>query len=378
MKVLALASYPVEAAATRYRLAQFVEPLAERGIDVSVRPFLDSRLFSALYRRDQLPRVAFGLAGSALRRLKDTLAARNADVLLVQREAMLFGPPVIEWLSTKLGKCPMVLDLDDATYVSYTSPTYGRIGSWLKWFSKTDELIGRARVVTCGNRSIAEYVESKGGNARIIPTVVDMERFRPRDEETNERRIVLGWVGTHSTFPYLESIFPALQRLASEHAFKLKVVGAGRSEIKLPGVEVEILDWNLEREIEDFQSFDIGLYPIDAALYADKWAAGKSGFKAIQYMAVGIPYVATPVGASAEIGEAGATHFAASTQDEWHARLELLLTDRERRKRMGEAGRRHALQHYTVPQQADKLAAALRDAAGRAETRGHGDAETRR
>lgn len=373
MKVLALASYPVEAAATRYRLAQFVEPLAERGIDVSVRPFLDSRLFAALYRRDQLPRVALGLAASALRRLSDALAARSADILLVQREAMLFGPPVIEWLSTRLGKCPMVLDLDDATYVSYTSPTYGRIGSWLKWFSKTDELIGRARVVTCGNRSIAEYVESKGGHARIIPTVVDTERFRPRERQPGDHRAVLGWIGTHSTFPYLESIFPALQKLARTRAFKLKVVGAGRSEIKLPGVEVESLDWNLEREIEDFQSFDIGLYPIDAALYADKWAAGKSGFKAIQYMAVGIPYVATPVGASAEIGEPGVTHFAAGAQDEWHARLELLLTDEERRKRMGEAGRRHALQHYTVPQQADKLAAALREAA----TRRHGEAATR-
>lgn len=364
MNVLALASYPVEAAATRYRLTQFVEPLTERGINITVRPFLNSALFAALYQRDQLPRVALGLIGATLRRFNDTLAARNADILLVQREAMLFGPPIIEWLSTKLGKCPMVLDLDDATYVSYTSPTYGRVGSWLKWFNKTDELISRAQVVTCGNRSIAEYVESKGGHARIIPTVVDTERFRPRDKETGEGATVLGWIGTHSTFPYLESIFPALQELARTHTFKLKVVGAGRSLIKLPGVEVESLGWNLEREVEDFQSFDIGLYPIDVALYADKWAAGKSGFKAIQYMAVGIPYVATPVGASAEIGEAGVTHFAASTQDEWRTHLELLVTDTERRKQMGEAGRRHALQHYTVPQQADKLAAALREAAG--------------
>lgn len=364
MKVLALASYPVEAAATRYRLTQFVEPLAERGISVHVRPFLDSSLFAALYKRNQMPRVALGLLGSALLRMNDTLAARSADVVFVQREAMLFGPPIIEWLSTRLGKRPMVLDLDDATYVSYTSPTYGRIGSWLKWFKKTDELIGWARVVTCGNRSIAEYVESKGGRARVIPTVVDTERFRPSVARgSGGAPLVLGWIGTHSTFPYLESIFPALQELARTHAFKLKVIGAGRSEIKLPGVEIESLDWKLEREIDDFQSFDIGLYPINAALYADQWAAGKSGFKAIQYMAVGIPYVATPVGACAEIGEDGATHFLASTPDEWRARLELLLTDEERRKAMGEAGRRHALQHYTVPQQADKLAAALHEAA---------------
>ena len=366
MKVLALASYPVEAAATRYRLEQFVAPLRERGIELTVRPFLDSRLFASLYRRSEMPRTALGLVRSALRRLGDVVEARGMDVLLVQREAMMFGPPLIEWLATRVGRCPMVLDLDDATYVSYTSPTYGRLGSALKWFGKTDDLIRWARVVTCGNRSIAEYVSSRGGRAVVIPTVVDTERFRPlRRAQPTGAPLVLGWIGTHSTYPYLESIFPALQQLAESHRFRLKVVGAGREGISVPGVEVLSLSWSLEREIEDFQSFDIGLYPINAGLYADQWAAGKSGFKAIQYMAVGIPYVVTPVAACAEIGEPNVTHLCAETQDEWRESLRALLTDTDRRERMGEAGRRHALEHYTVPAQADKLAQALREAAGR-------------
>ncbi|HEV2763816.1 MAG TPA: hypothetical protein VGV38_12620, partial [Pyrinomonadaceae bacterium] len=133
MKVLGLASYPVEAAATRYRLQQFVGPLRERGVELEVRPFLDSRLFRSLYRRERMLANAAGLLRSAARRAFDVAAARGADVLLVQREAMMFGPPAVEWLSMKLGRCPMVLDLDDATYVSYTSPTYGRLGSALKW-----------------------------------------------------------------------------------------------------------------------------------------------------------------------------------------------------------------------------------------------------
>jgi glycosyltransferase involved in cell wall biosynthesis len=364
MNVLALASYPVEAAATRYRLEQFVGPLAERGITLNVRPFLDSKLFASLYKRGQMPRTALGLARSSLKRLGDVAAARSADVVLVQREAMMFGPPLIEWLTTRLGNCPMVLDLDDATYVSYTSPTYGRLGSTLKWFGKTDDLIRWARVVTCGNRSIAEYVTEKGAQAVIIPTVVDTERFRPVARDKSDVP-VLGWIGTHSTFPYLETIFPALQELARAHRFRLKIVGAGRDAASIPGVEVESLAWNMEREIEDFQSFDIGLYPISTGLYANNWATGKSGFKAIQYMAVGIPYVVTPVAACAEIGEAGITHLCAENVEEWCAGLELLLSDVERRHRMGEAGRRHATEHYTVPAQADKLAQALRQAAGK-------------
>jgi len=359
MRVLALASYPIEMAATRYRLAQFVVPLAERGITLEIRPFLDSELSALMYRRAEWPRTSLGLARGVVRRLADVWKAREADVLLVQREAMMFGPPVFEWLATRVGRCPLVLDLDDATYVRYLSPTYGRLGSALKWFSKTDDLIRWARIVICGNRAIAEYVAAQVTRASIIPTVVDTEQFCP----VNERRAhgempVLGWIGTHSTYPYLASIFPALQQLARTHRFRLKVVGAGHQEMKVPGVEVESLAWSLEREIADFQSFDIGLYPI----IEDEWSAGKSGFKSIQYMAVGIPFVASPVGANTEIGEAQMTHFEARSQDEWRDALARLLSDAELRMRIGAAGREYALQHYTVAEQADKLAEALRSA----------------
>lgn len=358
MKVLALASYPIEAAATRYRLEQFVAPLAERGIDLTIRPFLDSQLFSSLYRRDEWVRTAAGLLRSSFGRLADILSARGFDVLMVQREAMLFGPPVVEQLSMLWGRCPLVLDLDDATYVSYTSPTYGRFASWLKCFWKTDSLINRSSLVTCGNSAIAHYVDSKGKKAEIIPTVVDTDRFCPRQVEPDSSVPVLGWIGTHSTFPYLESVFPVLERLARKWEFKLRIVGSGREEIDLPGMAVENCKWNLESEIADFQSFDIGLYPI----IADEWSAGKSGFKAIQYMAIGIPFVSTPVAASGEIGVPGKTHLAASTLDEWCSALEKLLGDRELRRQMGSAGRLHALEFYNVPLQADKLANALRGA----------------
>jgi glycosyltransferase involved in cell wall biosynthesis len=359
LKVLALASYPVEAAATRYRLAQFVSPLAERGITLDIHPFIHSRHFPSLYRREHLPYTALHLTGALVRRFADVWGARRADVLYVQREAMLFGPPLIEWLAMRIGSCPMVLDLDDATYLPYVSPVYGRLASRLKWFSKTDDLIRWARMVTCGNRTIAAYVESRGKPTAIIPTVVDTERFRPREKPSDGGVPVLGWVGTHSTYPYLETIFPVLQELARTHSFRLKIVGTGREEVSIPGVEVENLAWNMAREVEDFQSFDIGLYPI----ISSEWAEGKSGFKAIQYMAVGIPYVVTPVGSSAEIGEENVTHFGATTQEEWRASLERLLVDAPLRRRMGAAGRHHALQYYTVPIQSDKLAQVLREAA---------------
>jgi glycosyltransferase involved in cell wall biosynthesis len=361
MKVVALASYPIEAASTRYRVAQFIEPLAEQGITLTVHPFLDSRLLASLYKRGEWPRTALGLMGAAFRRLGAVWRAHQADVLFVQREAMMFGPPLVEWLAMRVGRCPMVLDLDDATYVSYLSPTYGRWGSALKWFSKTNDLIRWAKIVTCGNRAIAEYVTARGKQATIIPTVVDTERFRPRPDHNSGDIPVIGWVGTHSTYQYLASILPALQRLAEEHRFRLKVVGSGRDEIAIPGVEVENLAWNLEREIADFQSFDIGLYPI----LEDDWSVGKSGFKSVQYMSVGVPFVTTPVGACAEIGTPNVTHLFATNENEWFVALAQLLSDESLRRRMGAAGRQHAVEHYTVAGQAAKLADVFRTAAAR-------------
>lgn len=358
MKVLALASYPIEAACTRYRVSQFIEPLRERGIEVTLRPLLDRRTFSELYRPAAIPRTATKLSTAILRRAGDIFSSRHFDLLFVQREALLVGPPLIEWLAMRVGKCPMVLDLDDATYVSYASPTYGKISKTLKWFTKTDDLIRWSTVVTCGNRTIADYVMAKGKPAVIIPTVVDTDRFRPRETGQRNDVPVIGWVGTHSTYQYLQTVFSALERLARNYKFKLRIVGAGREDIVIPGVDVENLPWRLDREIDDFQSFDIGLYPI----VEDEWSAAKSGFKSIQYLSVGIPFVSSPVGVSAEIGEADVTHFVAKTEDDWVSALARLLDDGDLRQRMGNEGRKHAVEHYTLAAQADKLSEVFRSA----------------
>src|SRR5690606_2002682 len=154
----------------------------------------------------------------------------------------------------------IVLDLDDATYVPYDSPSFGRLTRTLKFFGKTDRLIDRARVVTSGNRFIAEYVERRGGRAVVVPTVVDTDIFAPAEKQNDPP--VIGWVGTHSTFPSLEWLLPVCRRLAETHKFKLRIVGAGREGLKIDGVDAEWLPWSMKREVADFQTLDIGVYPI--------------------------------------------------------------------------------------------------------------------
>lgn len=362
IRVLCLCSYPLEAAATRYRLIQYIEPLSNKGIHLTVLPFLSKDEFSSLYKSGQLIEKASKMISLAGKRFLDVIGRRNFDVVLVQREAMIFGPPVFEWLYRKIGKCPLILDLDDATYLSYVSPTYGRLGSALKFFGKTDTLINWSETVICGNRHIAEYVKDKHRNAVVVPTVVDTDKFHPIEKDS-KKQTTIGWIGTHSTFPLLAEIFPVLQKLARNYNFILKIVGAGERRIELEGVQIENLDWQLEREIQDFQSLDIGLYPLEETRTVSKeWLAGKSGFKAIQYMAVGIPFVVTPVGVCAEIGIENETHFSAITREQWYNSLAILLKSAQMRKKMGQSGRKYAQLHYSVPQQTEKIANVIREA----------------
>jgi glycosyltransferase involved in cell wall biosynthesis len=359
MNVLAVATYPVKAASTRLRIAQFVPLLAAHGIRVSLSPFLTPDAFERLYDRRRWIANAFSIAGAVLLRLLQVPRLVFTDVLFVQREAMLVGPPVFEWLARRVFRCPLVLDLDDATFLDQESPVYGRLASVLKWRGKTNRLIDYADLVICGSEVTAAHVRGRGKRAVIMPTVVDTDLFRPLPQSPNEVPLI-GWVGTHSTWPYFERLVPVLERLAETHRFRVRLVGGSRDPVTIRGVEVENLRWDLVREVDDFRNLDIGVYPLP---HGDRWVEGKSGLKAIEYLAVGVPYVASPVGIVTTIGEPGRTHLLATTDEEWYEALSLLLRDAGARRAMGAAGREYALAHFRIDDFASRIEAQLRDAA---------------
>ena len=352
VRVLALASYPIESASSRYRVAQFIEPLARRGIDMTLSPFLDAALFADLYSPGRLLRRAPRLLLATLRRLDAIVRAARADVVFVQREAMLFGPPLIEWVAARVLRRPMILDLDDATWLPFPSPVYGRLAALMKGRGKTERLIRWSRVVTCGNPRIAADVRSRGAEAIDVPSAVDLRVFHPR--QTTNEVLRIGWIGTHTTYPFLERLMPVFDRLSREHRFVLEIIGSGRPDI-------DTRPWSMNTEAEDIRSFDIGVYP----LTDDEWNARKSGLKAVQYMASGVPFVMSPIGVCATMGVRDETHFLATTDEEWLAALRRLLTDADLRKRTGEAGRSFAEEHHSLERAADLLAeVCLRVSAG--------------
>lgn len=349
MKVLALCSYPVEAAATRYRLYQYVDPLRLYGVDMTVRPFLDAVAFSALYRRRAAAATAVRVARATLGRLLELSTLERFDLVLVQGEAMLFGPPWFERIAAR--RMPVILDLDDAKYIVGDSPVYGRAARWLKPASKTDELIDLSDSVLCGNPTLSEHVRGRGRLVEFFPTIVDLDVFRPAPARTQDVP-VLGWIGSHSTFRNLEAIFPALQELAKRQRFRLSIVGSGRRVVNVAGLEVDNRPWELGREVADFQSIDVGLYPV----VDEPFSRGKSAFKAIQYMAVGIPYVASSVGFAGTIGQPGMTHFVANGTNEWLQHLSELCANPDLRNAMGRAGRSYAEANLSLPYHTGRLA----------------------
>lgn len=353
-RVLMLAPVPATAAATRFRLQQFIPFLRDDGIDACIRPFLTQAELAVLYGRSSPTRLMRTAASAIGGRLRDLASAASVDLIVVQREAALAGPPVIEWAISHGLQRPMVFDFDDAIWVPYISPTYGRwLPRLLKMPGKTNFNLKAAQGVIAGSQHLADYARALNPRVTVIPTVVDTDQFTPLPHENAVP--VLGWIGTHSTAPYLRRILPALARLARTHRFVLRVVGAN---FVAPGVPLEVVPWTLDNEITNFQTLDIGLYPMDD----DAWSRGKSGFKAVQYMACGVPTVASPVGPVLQMVSPGESGFFAATQDEWVQSLALLLDDHRLRRRMAEQGRDVVATNWSLRKFAPLFVSVIRDA----------------
>jgi glycosyltransferase involved in cell wall biosynthesis len=358
-RVLFIATYPEEVASTRFRVTQFFPYLESSGIRCTFSPLFSPPFCKEFYKKGAWVRKGLKLVWFSLRRLVDVFRCLRCDVVFVQRESHIMGPPVIEWIIGKILRKPIVFDFDDPVFVSYVSPTYGRIGSFLKMPQKTGWVAKMSsHVIVCTDFSRA-YAERYNANVSVIPTVVDAEKFVPTPRGKRDQ-LIIGWIGSFSSANHLKTLTPVFERLGETHRFVLKIVGLG-CEFRLESRNITVLnlEWSQEREISDYQSLDIGVYP----LIRDPWSEGKMGMKVIGYMAVGIPCVCSPVGDHVRFLKDGENGMLASSEEEWIEKLSQLFEDETLRQRLGKAARKTVEEWYCLQQQAPRLLEILKSVA---------------
>lgn len=355
MRVVAWVPEPVDTTpGQRFRIEQWDPYLRAEGIEITYSPFLDARLSALLKQSGRATTKAVGVLRALLRRQREALTIRSADLVYVFREDALLGPAwPVRIISAR--RIPFVFDFDDAVWRNYRSPANPRF-SRLRWPSKTATYCRLARQVLAGNDTLRAYAEEAGGAAIVVPTTIETRTYLSRTRAPNPVPTI-GWTGSYSTEPYLELIRPALEQLGRRRLFRLVVIGGGR--FRLQGVAVEHRPWRSATEVADLSELDVGVMPLpDAA-----WERGKCGLKALQYMALEIPPVVSPVGVNRSIVQHGTNGFVAASTGEWTSALERLLNDESLRQRLGRAARERVEQDYAASVHGPRVAQLLRAAA---------------
>jgi glycosyltransferase involved in cell wall biosynthesis len=352
-KLLAIAPYPYRSADTRYRISQFIPGLVKNGWDVTLHTFMDEDFFGMYHDRGRQIEKITKTFKSTLQRLSDYLNADNYDAIIIHKEAFPFGPPVLEQLIHHR-QPNLIYDMDDAFWTH--PPQLRQIGRLLRDPQRIGKMLHASRYILAGNDYLVEYARKFNPSVILFPTVLDTNRYLLREEQS-DHEVTIGWVGRWSSSPYLETLATVLSHLSAKFPFlTFRLVGAGK--LVFPNsIRYKVIPWKLETEIEDICAFDIGIMPLPDDIYS----LGKCGFKLLQYMALGIPGVSSPVGVNNKLIKDGVNGFLAHNDEEWEEKLSLLICDQALRKHIGAAARMTVENEYSL----EKALPVLLDVLGR-------------
>lgn len=290
------------------------------------------------------------------------------DVVFFQR--VLFSMRQVVELR-RLVKC-MIYDFDDAIYYVPSSQwphwrkrrldwheAFKQGYRWVvrggRYFSERkpllDNILGAADGIVVGNQYLAEYAQEFNRAVCVVPTPVDVDRFQPR-RTCPVARVVIGWLGTPDGTAFVENISDSLHQICKKHGNSVIVqLCTAPKDIRLEGVRWDLLPWSLETEAIFLSGIDIGIMP----LTSDGWSQGKCAYKALRYMAAGVPSVVSPVGMNKEVIREGETGFFASTTNEWFEKLSYLIDNFQKRVQVGQAARKEVISRYDRPRVFRKL-----------------------
>ncbi len=360
MKVLMLSRYGRLGASSRMRSYQYQPWLEDAGISISLAPLFSDAYVQALQCDTKRPLEALGAYAS---RVQALLASRTFDLLWIEKETLPWLPAWLEKILLPKA-VPYVLDYDDAVFHYYDQHHNPIVRALLG--DKHAALIRGAALVVAGNEYLAEFARRAGApRLEVVPTVIDLARYPVAVPKTEGGCALpcVGWVGQRATASFLAPYTQLFERLSANGRARFVAIGIDARSLGLP---MDSIPWAEQTEAASIARCDIGIMPL-----SDKpFQRGKCGYKLIQYMACGLPVVASPVGANRQIVEHGVNGFLAETNEQWEQALQTLLADPHLRQRMGQLGRQKVERQYCVQVTGPRLAALLKDAAKF--SKGHG------
>ncbi len=330
-----------QAPSQRFRFEQYLDVLAKEGYEHHFSPFWDQKAWQILYKPGHYFAKTLGLFRGMLRRYGLLFTFSRYDIIFIHREFSPVGFPWPVWIMARLFNKAVVFDFDDAIWIPNSS-TSNRWTEKFRSYGATAKLIRWAHVVSCGNAYLQGFAKNFNPNSRLNPTTIDTVNHHNLISRPEEWPFVIGWTGTHSTISYLYDLAPVIFALAEKYQIEWRIISD-----KNPGFDhpcVRFVPWNKATEIQDLATFHVGVMP----LQTDPWSEGKCGFKALQYMALGIPALVSPVGVNTKIVEHGIHGFQCETEEDWRKALVTLIENRSLLATMQEKTRQRIEEQFSV------------------------------
>lgn len=345
MNILFLVPYPLkESPSQRFRFEQYLDILRNEGHLIRVQSFLTKDNWRQFSGPGNFSLKVFAVIRGFTRRLMVIPTLPRQDLIFIHRESMPLGPPVLEWLITKIFQKRVIYDFDDALWLTDRKDE-SLLLKFVKWRSKVSAVCRWSYRISCGNHYLCEYARQFNNNVVYNPTTVDTDIFhvaRSIHSHAGETTII-GWTGSYSTLKYLEAIEEVLADV--EQTFpQVRFMVIADQEPALELRHLTFKPWNRETEIEDVSQFDIGIMPLPD----DEWSKGKCAFKALQYMALQIPTVASAAGVNTTVIDHGVNGFLVRSPGEWKKYLGQLIVYKSLRVQLGREGRKKVIDLYSV------------------------------
>ena len=342
INLLLIYPYPTgEAPSQRFRFEQYLDDLEKQHFQITHAAFMSPGTWRILYKSGNYVKKITGILWGFVKRWWLMLRLRKFDFIFIHREAAPVGYPLFEWIIAKVWRKKIIYDFDDAIWLANTSAQNTLVAK-IKFHQKTVLICKWAYKVSVGNEYLGDYARQFNDQVIYNPTTIDTVHLHNQIKTQTNDKIVIGWTGSHSTLRYLDFLEPILQKLEKDFTFEFQVIANQAPELNLKSLVFK--PWNKATEIQDLLAFNIGVMP----LTDDKWAKGKCGFKALQYMALGIPPLVSPIGVNTRIVQHQENGFVCNTAEEWYQALVQLIKSETLRTELGKKARQTIENSYSV------------------------------